>query len=207
MRYLKTLGLAAIAAAALMAFAGSAAATMFYKSSTHNSTNTLAPKAVLHAEAESEVILHPIIGDIKCKAGSTVQAAIAEAGAPGKPVTGTIGEPKNLTWKECNGTVNTITGGTLEASLIAGTTNASVKSTGAEVTAEIFGFHCIFSTNNTPIGTLTDSQTLKGATATFDISATIPRTGGRSGGFCGPDAEWTGSYKIDNPDRLDITDS
>jgi len=58
------------------------------------------------------------------------------AGAPGKLVKGSIAAA-NLTWRECNGTVTTLAGGTLEVSLVSGTGSASLKSTGAEVTAEV----------------------------------------------------------------------
>ena len=79
-----------------------------------------------------------------------------------------------------------------------------VTSTGTEVTTEGFGLHCIYKTNATRFGTITGSANTGGA-ATLDIEARIPRTGGRSGAFCGSEAEWTGSYTITNPGALNIT--
>lgn len=206
MKYFKILGLAAIAAAALMAFAGSASATMLYNSSKHEAATTLGVNAILHAEAESTVTLHPPFGDIECKK-STVQGTVTRAGSATESVKGSI-TAANLTFKECNATVTTLAGGELEATYTTAN-DASLKSTGAEVTVEFFGTHCIFKTNGTPIGTLTGSSdaVIAGSTATFDISAKIPRTGGRSGAFCGSEAEWTGSYKVDQPMFLDAASS
>jgi len=72
------------------------------------------------------------------------------------------------------------------------TESGTLTSSGSEVTVEFLGFHCIFKTSSTDIGTLTAN----GGNATFDIAATIPRTGGRSGAFCGSTAQWTGSYSV-----------
>jgi hypothetical protein len=81
--------------------------------------------------------------------------------------------------------------------------NGLFTSSGTEVTVEFFGTHCIFKTQNTTVGTLTGSSTT-GRTATLDIQATIPRTGGRSGAFCGATAALTGSVTVTKPDWLDI---
>jgi hypothetical protein len=71
------------------------------------------------------------------------------------------------------------------------------------VTVELLGLHCIFNTSNTDIGTFTGSANA-GANATLDIEATIPRTGGRSGAFCGSSAQWKGSYKVTSPKPLAV---
>ncbi len=203
MKYLKIMGLAAIAAAALMAFASSASATALYNSTTHNATTKLGVGASLKAEAESTVTLHPPIGDITCTS-SVAEGTVSNAGGSGVNVEGSLSK---LTFSGCNATVTVLKPGKLVAAFSSGT-NAALTSKEAEVTVEFGGFHCIFNTGTTgtAIGTLTGS-TATASTATFDISAKIPRTGGRSGAFCGSTAEWTGSYKVVTPDKLDATAS
>jgi len=197
MKYLKMLGLAAVAACALMAFvgAGSASATTL----TCSGLTTCPTGTVLHAVSEGHATLHPIIGDIQCN--STVQGKITSTGSS---TTTTVGGIETLTFTGCtNGaTVHTLKAGNLELH-VTGTDVGTVTSTGAEVTVEAFGFHCIFSTNATDIGTFTGSNKT-GKAATLDIVATIPRTGGRSGAFCGSTAQWTGSYEITKPNPLNI---
>ena len=218
MRYLKALGLAAIAAAALMAWvgAGTASATTVDCEGTACALN-----AVIHAEAEGTVTLHPPIGDIECKK-STVEGKLENLGSSTTTAGGKIG---TLNFSECNATVNVLKTGSLEIhteyetkidnpgtkeevkTVIQkenSTNNGTLTSSGAEVTVVFAGFHCIFSTSSTDIGTLTGSANT-GGNATLDIIATIPRTGGNSGAFCGSTAQWTGSYKVDNPTSLNVT--
>jgi hypothetical protein len=195
MKYLKLMGLAAIAAAALMAFAGTASATLL----TNSSGATLGTGTTIAAENEGTVTLDPPFGAIECNE-SKVEGKTTNAGGTGVSVNGSI---STLTFKSCNATVTVISNGTLSITGT-GSNNGTLSSTGTEVTVEFFGTHCIFKTNNTGLGTVTGSTTTGGKTATLDISATIPRTGGRSGAFCGSTAAWTGAYKVTNPDFLNI---
>jgi hypothetical protein len=193
MKYLKILGLAAIAAAALMAFAGSASATEL----TSPTGTKLGVGTVIHAESEGHATLDSIIGNIECH--STVEGTISNAGSATTTVSGNI---NTLNFTGCtNGAVVTvITKGSLEVHHTTGF-NGTLTSTNTEVTVEQSGFHCIFKTNATDIGTLTGSPNDE-SHATLDISATIPRTGGRSGAFCGSSAPWTGSYTVTKPKPL-----
>src|SRR5215207_4314852 len=61
---------------------------------------------------------------------------------------------------------------------VSGTNEGTITSTGAEITLEAFGCHCIFGTNATDLGKFTGSAKTGGA-ATLDAVATIPRTAGR----------------------------
>lgn len=225
MKYVKMLGLLAVAAAALMAFAGTASATQL----TDASGNVLGVGTVIHAEAESTVTLHPPIGDIECS-GSTVKGSITNAGGASATVSGPIdtteveGKKTGLTFTGCNATVTVLQTGSLEIHTKTANAdgNGTLTSKGTRVTVVFAGFHCIFetnATNGTDIGTLTGSKNVVkeihnpgkenevktfGGTATLDIEATIPRVGGTSGVFCGSTAQWTGSYKVDTPDYLDV---
>jgi hypothetical protein len=200
MKYLKMLGLAAISAAALTALfgAGSASATTLTGTGcTGTPSNHCAVGTTITSEAEGMTILHPPFGTIECEA-STVSGKTTTTGGASETVKGNI---ETLDFSKCNATVTTLANGSLEVHS-AGNSNGTLTSTGSEVTVEYFGTHCIFKTSNTDIGLLTGSTTTKTEHATFDISATIPRTGGRSGAFCGSTAQWTGSYKVTSPTKL-----
>lgn len=195
MKYVKMLGLAAIAAAALMAFAGPASATIL----TNGAGAQLGVGTVIHGNAEGTVTLHPPIGDIECGT-STVGGTIGNAGSASTTVSGNL---STLTFGNCNATVTVLKKGSLEVHTKTASAdgNGTLTSNGAEVTVVFAGFHCIFTTSNTDIGTVTGSKT---KAATLDIEATIPRTGGSSGVFCGSTAQWTGSYAVSSPATLYI---
>ena len=202
MKYLKMLGLAAIAAGALMAFAGAgtASATELTCTNPPGTKVMCAAPTHIHAEVEGKVTLHPPIGDIECSEGTVTGDA-----STGSSTTTPSGAIETLTFGGCNAEVVVIENGSLEVHTKTASAdgNGTLTSTGAKVTVTFVGFHCIFTTSNTDIGTLTGSSTT-GATPTLDIEATIPRTGGRSGAFCGSTAQWTGSYKVTTPDWLDV---
>jgi hypothetical protein len=110
----------------------------------------------------------------------------------------------SIIWTSCGSdSVVTLASGELAISNISGTKDGTVTSTGMKVTIEHIGTHCIFETSNTDIGRLTGTTTT-GGTSKLDISATLPRVGGRSGAFCGSSAPWTGSGSIDAPMSLDV---
>jgi hypothetical protein len=203
MKYIKMLGLAAVAAAALMAFVGASTASATQLTSTDGAI--LKEKDFIHAENEGKVILDPPFGAIECSQ-STVSNKITNAGSSTTTVVGSV---EALTFTLCNATVSVLKKGTLEFHTETGTegtknnNNGTLTSSGAEVTVEFLGTHCIFSTNNTDLGTVTGSATT-GGNATLHISASIPRTGGRSGIFCGSTAAWTGAYKVTSPTPLNI---
>lgn len=185
MKYLKIFGLAALAAA-LMAFAavGTASAATL-----EDAGGVMEVNDKIEAES-SHTVLHPPIGTITC-AKSTVSGKITEAHV----VKGSV---ETLTFSSCNATVTVLKKGTL-------TINGSSVLTGSgqEVTIVFSGFHCIFETSGTKLGTVTNSSKT-GGHAVLDIEATIPRSGGNSGAFCGSTAEWTGNYTVTNPSTLNV---
>ena len=158
-----------------------------------DATGMVATGSTIAAAAEGTTTLHPPIGDISCTS-SSVAGTTSNTGSSTETVKGTI---SSLTFTGCNATVTVLKPGSLEIHS-QGSNNGTLTSSGAEVTVVFAGFHCIFSTSNTDIGTITGSATT-GSTATFDINAKIPRTGGTSGVFCGEAAEWTGSYRAHQP--------
>jgi hypothetical protein len=182
MKYVKMLGLLAVAAAALMAFAGTASADSI--TSDGGTTPTL--------EATStNATLHNGVGTISCS--SAVKGNVEGHGA-GSNVTGTI---TSLTFEPCvGGSVHNagIVGGTL--SLNATSTNhGTLSSSGANVTVTMFGVLCGYETNNTTIGTVEG-----GTHAVLNISATLTRTHGSF--FCGGTGNWTGNYTVNSPTNI-----
>ena len=204
MRYLKMFGLAALAAA-LMASAvvGTASATTIET----EAGVPLGSGTSITAVAEGRTELHPPIGSIWCPE-SHVGGKTTNAGGGGINVIGNI---ESLSFTGCNATVTPIKDGngrygSLAVSWTSGS-NGTLYGTGQEVTVVYLGFHCIFRTTNTKLGTVTGSATT-GGDATLDIEAMIPRTSGSSGAFCGAvgtAAQWTGSYKVLLPTPLNIT--
>ena len=191
MKHVKMLGVAVIAAAALTAVSGASTAsatTLTCPSGFHCTEFT-----TIHAVSEGKAVLDSLIGNIECE--STVHIETLNTGGTGISISATV---LTLIFNNCNSTVSVLANGSLVIIGEAGN-KGELKSSGAKVTVEKSGFHCIFETSNTKIGTVTG-----GTTAKLDISATIPRVGGRSGAFCGSSAPWTGSYSIDTPDTLNI---
>jgi hypothetical protein len=195
MKYLKMLGLLAVAAAALMAFAGTAAAT-----------TATSPKGTAYTGTYKAVAgltqLHGPFVTVAC-GSSTVEGKIEQHGTG---VT-TKGPITYLNFTECNYSVTVIKSGSLEAhaTAVKGTdADGTVTSTGFEVRIHTSVGECIFTTSGTDIGTgsLT-STTTTGGNAVLDVkSASIPRTGGSF--FCGSSGTWTGSYKVVTPSTLYI---
>ena len=191
MKYVKILGLLAVAAAAMMAFAGSASATTL-----------TSPKGVTYtgpiiAEAEGHAILHNPAAKIEC--ASTVHGNVEKHGT-GVTVEGTI---STLDFTGCTGSWTvTGTGGTLIAHWITGTNNATLTSTGATVTAvnDSLGITCRYATSATHIGTLTGAANDE-SHATLHINASIPFHSGSI--FCGSgNSAWTAAYTVTTPKGL-----
>jgi len=200
MKYLKMLGLLLVAAAAFMAFAGSAFAVTTVTSPTGTAYGTGAANPIV-AEGEGHVTLDNPIASIPCQ--SSVSGHLKEnAASPANgPITGLSFGVEGVCTNSWHVTV--VSGGELE--LVADATGAektgTLYSQGATVEATRFGVTCRYATSTTTkIGTATGTNTT-GATATLDIVASIPF---HSGSFlCGEGATtWTGSYKVTGPDSL-----
>jgi hypothetical protein len=204
MKYLKILGLAAVAAMAMMAFAGSASATELKSGGTAGTK--LGVGATLEASLEKSAILATTGGTTlaTCTTAS-VKGSIGNAGGAGATVTGPVTK-ENLTWAPkgagCTNTTHTIEGGELEIHGIAGSHNGTLTAKKFQVTVDgIFGVSCIFTAGTgTHMGTLTGAATATGH-AVMDINATVTKTPGSSG-FCPEKAVWTGNYKVTNQTGL-----
>jgi hypothetical protein len=219
MKYVKILGLAAVAAAALMAFVGAstASATVLCKTegikNGTQTTGTTCPSGWAF-EGEIHAVFEPTVAlpkaklttafkNIECEE-STVTGKTTNEGSATETVDGKV---EVLTFGKCNCEVVVIKTGTLELHWIENSHNGTLTSNGAEVTAQcesVFGpVHCIYVTENTDLGTLTGSATT-GGTATMDIeSANIPRL--KTDPLCAETAKWDAKYKVTTPDALNVT--
>ncbi|HEU5063127.1 MAG TPA: hypothetical protein VFT79_08265 [Solirubrobacterales bacterium] len=194
MKYVKMLGLAAMAMAALMAFAGTAAATTV--TSPENVTST----PTIEAESEGATKLSSgFFATVTCH-NSSVKGKVEQHGA-GVTAKGNI---SSLTFTNCTGgTVTAVTQpGNLEVHPTATTGNGTLTSNSAKVIVHTSVGECVFTTSATDIGTLTGSN-ITGGKATLDIgSSAIPQTG--SNPFCPSSATWSGNYVVNAPTYLAV---
>jgi hypothetical protein len=193
MKFIKMLGLLAVAAAAMMAITATASATTL----TSPTGTVWTGEIKAHS---SHTVLHGSFTDVTCTT-SEVAGKIDQHGN-GVTVKGNISK---LTFTGCNFPVTVKKAGSLELHAKTHTnpgveTTGTVTSTGAEITIETSIANCIFTTTNTDIGTFTGTEDT-GTTSRLDIeSSNIPRTGHSI--FCGANGVWTGAYTITAPDNL-----
>jgi hypothetical protein len=189
MKYIKLLGLLAVAAAALMAFASTASATL---------------TGGTEISAESSHFLLTGSLSFTCKK-STFDVAVTTS-HPNH----TSGPVTNLKFEECGkDTIDVLSYGTFTMTDSDGTTG-SLYLTGAEITVLthrplIETVHCIYKTTNTYIGTFTESHHDPGpgsySKATFHFnSVSLERVSTSFG--CGTHATWDGTYEITAPATL-----
>ena len=198
MKCLRIFGFAALTAVMALVFAGPASATIF----TGAGGTILEAGTAITAENEGTITLHPPFGDIKCEA-SKVTGKTTNSGSAAETVKGTI---ETLTYEKCNATIVILKKGSFEVhtQTASANNNGTLTKNGTEVTVEFVGTHCIFgSSGSRGTNVLTGSGTT-GGNATFDVAGRVPRIGGRSGAFCGSEAEITGAYKITSPTTLNI---
>jgi len=183
MKHLKIIGLALVAAAAFMAFAGNASAAPTLTSP--SGTEYTGP---ITATAVETLTLKAGFATDTCTT-STVGGTVSsntEAEASGSISTLDFGGP-------CTLTTTTLSTGSL--TILPG---GEVKAIGSEVTVAALGTSCVYGGGPSPgtkLGTLTG-----GTTATLSVKAGLPKI---SGGFaCASPAEWTGKYSVTTPDTL-----
>jgi len=192
MKYLKTLGLAAIAAMALMAFvgAGTASATTL-----NNGTETLKTGSAIASS-----LITGTSADLKDTTGATI-ATCTGSSVSGK-TTNETGEKVNgniesLTWTGCSQTTDTLANGTLSIKRT-GENEGEVSGAGSKVTLGIFGVSCVYGT-----GEGTKLGTAKGGTpAVLKVNAVIPKIEG--GILCPSTGVWKAEYEVTTPATLNI---
>lgn len=214
MKYVKMLGLAAVAAAALMAFVGvsTASATVLCTTAEGSGATTGTTCAAgwaekegqeIHAISEGTTTLTTSFKNIECKK-STVAGKLANEGSATETVKGNI---ETLTFEECNCEVNVLQKGELEIHWIEGTHNGTLTGNKSVITTQcstIFGaVHCIYTTSNTHLGTLTGSATT-GKTATLDVEGKNIPLFEPTSSLCPEKSAWDAKYEITTPDTLNV---
>lgn len=193
MKYLKMLGIAAVAAMSFMAFAVSSASatTLAVTGETKNESVTITASL----EKESSAILSRTDGSLANTCleshmhGHTVAPFTVDPGAVGGPI-------DELSFSNC--TRNPVVVhklGSLSVSYISGS-NGTVTASGQEVTVP-----SAFGTLNCKTGEGVDVGTLTGAAsgnAKMDINAVL------NCGFLVPSASWKGTYVVTSPHALAV---
>lgn len=212
MRYIKMLGLAAVAAAALMAFvgAGTASATTLCKTVPDASGNCEAAwhypvGTTIHATQEpgTTANLENTSGStLDTCTESTIHGVTTTTGSATETVKGHIDA---ISWGSgttpCTATTDTLALGTLEVHAELPHGRGTLTGAGSKVTVNIFGVSCVYGT-----GTGTDLGTVTGGNpATIDVNAVIKK---EEGGFLCPETtKWTASYIVTSPKPLYVATS
>lgn len=217
MKLVKMPGLAAVATAALMAFAGAGTASATVLCTTAPISGVcpagFAYTGEIHAVSEEKPKLTTSFKNIECEESTVRERSEAEGDA-----THTVGglvEVLTFTGK-CNCTVAVLQQGVWELHAIAGNTNGTLTSSGVEMTTQcstIFGtMHCIYYTEHDDLGTLTSSGAT-GGTATIDTTVETRRLFTEeeeneiNTALCEEEAIWHVKYKVTTPDTLYVANS
>jgi hypothetical protein len=198
MKYLKMLGLAAVAAAALMAFlgAGTASATVICKTEPVAGvcptgwTYPAGTEGTASLEAGTSSSLETTGGEllVTCS-GAVAKSTLKESGATSTVISGV----STLTFEKCSNMTVTLTGGSAELHWIPGTNNGTLTTIGTEVTVNILGVSCIYgSGSGLDVGT-----TVGGNPGSLTINTVFPRVGGSF--VCPSTARYTGKYTATSP--------
>lgn len=202
MKYLKMLGLAAVAVAALMAFVGatSASATVLC----HTTSTPCVEKWKVGTEPRFTVrsggagIWETTGGTVlaECPEGE-LRGVISNAGGATETVKTSV-EASGLTWQNTGGcfSTKTVEGGTFEVHSITGTDNGTVTVSGFKITINngFFGDCTYGFTTGEDFGTLTASGT---GSAIIDVNTIfIKKEGGIT---CPEELRWTEEFMQEKP--------
>jgi len=195
MKHLKLIGIAAVAAIALIAFPAGAGADSTVFCTVQESPCPEANRWAAGTELDfsipsgSSAVLKDTSGNEldKCT-GSTAKGKLEKA-------EGVTGPVESLTWSGCTFTTKTTLAHKLEVENIAGTHNGKVTSDGGfEITIEhpLYG-SCIYGVASE----VTVGELKEGKPATFVANAVATRFGSNSN--CPSTARWTGNYTLTEP--------
>jgi hypothetical protein len=188
MKLTKILGLATAAAVVLMALAANASATTLEV----NGVKRAEPVTILATQSGSLALTVTGGGEFNTCIGSTLEFTVQVF--TGSTASGPVG---TLATDACTlGPTVVDAAGTLSIEYIPGTTNGTVRSTGAKWTWNLPQWGTVTcTTSNTDLGVLTGTS--KGG-AVLDINAIL------NCGFFLPSAIWEGAFVITSPQGLGI---
>jgi hypothetical protein len=207
MKYVKMLGLAAVAAMAVMAFLGASSASATVLCSEANTTTNCSEKGKDYPEKTAlDASLKPGTKAVLNASGiidecseSTVKGSTANTGGATETVHGEV-TVANLTWGKCTAESTVTThAGQLEIHWISGTDNGTVTAKEVAVTVKSAGLSCTYGA-----GTGIDLGTLVGGSpATLSIETEVTVTGGF---LCPPKATWKAEYVVTEPSELWVSE-
>jgi hypothetical protein len=197
MKFLKILGLAVVAAAAITAFlgVGSASATVLCKATTTPcGANVYSGTLNTSLAASTSAVFKDTSGNtLNSCTGSALKSEIKESGGASKPVV--VGTTE-LTFSGCSATTTVINPtATLEINHVAGTDNGAVEGKGElSVKIKVGSNDCVFAIGSSlrEFGTFTG-----GNPAAIDVHTVLPYVSG--GFFCPNDVTWEGKYNVTTP--------
>jgi hypothetical protein len=194
LKYLKMLGLAAVAAMALTAFLGAGTAsatklctdtacTVVYPKDTVIAASLITGGSARLTAADGATLATCTGGNVSGKTGNESGAAVS-------------GSIEELTWTGCSQTTHTIKKGSLHITHISGTHNGTVVGTESEVTVGILGTTCTYGTAaGTHLGVLQG-----GETPILKIETKVTKTAG--GFLCPSTSGWDAEYVVTSPHAL-----
>jgi len=204
MKYLKMLSLAAVAAAALMAFAGAGTATADEICTTAANAENMCPAGKLIEKIEASLVGSAKLEDTSgntldtCTAGSVKITNITAANGNKTGSADVTGDSTtaDITWgtaaTPCSFATSTVVGGVVHASHAAGG-GTTITATSIEVTINLGGF---FGSCTYGVGAGLDLGTVAQGGNTLVINKVVNRT---AGGFACPlTAVWNATYKVTN---------
>jgi hypothetical protein len=207
MKYLKMIGLTAVAAVVAMAFVGasSASATALCATNALPCPSPLPSGTAIKAELKepNEAVLTSGFAVVKCKT-SVIEGKTTSAGGAGVAVLGTI---SSVTWSNCTcnlgGTVVATAEGlpwSTEVNWTTGTMNGVMSTSNPKGSFTCGGEKCIYST------TTANTTVLGGSPAVVDAEVPLTRATG-SGLLCSASATWAAKYTVTSPAALWISES
>ena len=200
MKHLKMLGLAVMAALALIAIAGagSASATVLC-----DENATPCPEAkrwnvaqVFETTLETaNIVFNAGLYNIECPE-TTMEGSLSNEGGAGNVII----ELEKITFGGCNCPITVVKTGSMSVEHTVGTMNGKLTTANIELTWNCMGMgHCIYGEG--PFGTLTG-----GATGTLDVNATMTRVKGAPPG-CPATVSWKGNYKVLTPKPVYVSEA
>ena len=200
MRYLKMIGLVALAISAVMALSAStASATVFCKNNMSTEACTEKYEAgtvgLSSLKAGTTAILETLSGTVldTCT-GSSAEETLQNEGSATTTVTAKI-PVSSLKWGTCTKTTDTLSGGEGEIHWIAGTDNGTITAKGFEVTANTIFGSCTYGLGSE----MKDWGTIfGGAPGKFVANAIVTKIAGV--GTCPAEVRVTGEYVNTKPE-------
>jgi len=207
MNRLKAVGLAVLAVIAVMAFAGSASATVLCSTNTNPCTGTkygVGTEIKTNLKAGTEAVLTAGFATFKCSE-SALSGKVANAGGAAATLSG---NNTLVTFDTCNCTLTVILQGSEEFHWNGTNGSGTLTSTGTSTTINCSGVSCLFGTaaTGTTIGPVTG-----GSPASIKAEAKLPYITGDASNFTctlgSGTASFTASYEVTAPKPLFVEGS